>query len=291
LPSLGTLVSDIHGFLKGKKITDASLFENFGKELGNVLSSSILDERSPSLRMSNIGRSPRQLWYELHPEVPKEELQGEDILKFSYGHILEAVVLLLAEASGHSVQRKQEEISVDGISGHIDAVIDNVLVDVKSASPYSFSKFVSGEILTGSDPFGYRGQICGYAHALGLPAAWVVVNKVSGEICILHVPQELIDGYDVRSRIAEVRQAIAGLDEPERCHPDENVNKSGNRKLGVSCSYCPWKFHCWRDSNEGRGLQVYNYARGLVYYTNVVKEPKVDVVEYESFQTKKENHN
>jgi hypothetical protein len=85
LPSLGTLVSDIHGFLKGKKITDASLFENFGKELGNVLSSSILDERSPSLRMSNIGRSPRQLWYELHPEVPKEELQEKISLNFLMG--------------------------------------------------------------------------------------------------------------------------------------------------------------------------------------------------------------
>jgi hypothetical protein len=263
------------------------LFREFGEDLGEILSNSITEEHTPGLRMSNIGRPLRQLWYETHPDVVQSEpVSGSSLLKFSYGHILEALVVVLAKAGGHTVERQQEEVSVDGISGHIDCVIDNVLVDIKSASPYSFSKFVSGEILSGNDPFGYLGQICGYAHALGLPAAWIVVNKVSGEICILHVPQELIDGYNVRSRVTEVRQAIAGLDEPERCYPDENVNKSGNRKLGISCSYCPWKFHCWRDSNEGRGLQVYNYARGLVYYTHVAKEPKVDIVEYESFKIK-----
>lgn len=272
--SIDTLVFDIYALLEGKTLADPKVLEKFGPELGQVLSSRLGEgERKPTLRMSNLGKPLRQLWYELKG-YKGEELSGKTLLKFTYGSLIESFVLVLAEAAGHKVERLQEEIEVDGVKGHIDAVIDGVLVDVKSCSSYSFKKFET-KTLFQDDPFGYIGQLAGYAKAIELPACFIAVDKVSGDICLLEVPRERIEAYDVRGRIKTIREAVDKPDEPARCYVDEAEGKSGNRKLSIGCSYCSWKEHCWRDSNGGRGLQLYFYARGPVWLTTVAKEPKV----------------
>lgn len=252
------------------------MLEKFGPELGKILTTRLQsksEERVPTLRMSNIGRPLRQLWYEIN-NYKTEELDGKTHLKFLYGDLIEAIVLTLAEAAGHKVERLQEEIEVDGIKGHIDAVIDGVLVDVKSCSPYSYNKFQDGTLLS-NDPFGYVGQLSGYAHSLKLDAGFIAVNKVLGDICILKLPKEVIDGYDIRSRIATVREAVGSKDVPERCYKDEPDGQSGNRKLALGCSYCGYRFGCWSDANDGQGLRSFAYSTGVRYLTNVSKTPNV----------------
>lgn len=276
---IDSLVSDIYQLLQGKVISDPAVLEKFGPELGKVLTQRLLsrgEERVPTLRMSSIGRPLRQQWYDLKG-FKGEELDGKTLLKFMYGDLIEALVLVLAEAAGHHVEMLQEEIEVDGVKGHIDAVIDGVLVDVKSCSPYSYGKFETGDLFTpGNDPFGYVGQLSGYAHALQRnEASFIAINKVLGSICTLPLRRVDLDGYDVRGRIAEVRRVVDSDAPPERCYEDEPDGKSGNRKLAVGCSYCGHRFRCWGDSNGGRGLQVYLYANGPRFLTSVAVEPKV----------------
>lgn len=273
---LATLPSDIHALLDGADLS--SSIDRFSDDVAKMMLGRFSEEKRPgTLRMSNIGRPSRQLWYELNAErlgIKGEVLSGGTKFKFLYGHLLESLVLYLAEAAGHKVERLQEEIEVDGILGHIDAVIDGILVDVKSCSSFSFNKFKYGKVFE-DDPFGYCHQLSGYAQALDLPAAWVAIDKVTGELVILELPKEKIRSYDVKSRIKEVRLAVGMADEPARCYEDVPHNKSGNRKLSIGCSYCAFKEPCWKDSNDGRGLQVYSYSTGNVYLTSVVKEPKV----------------
>ena len=270
----------MYSLLEGKSIVDSELFDKYRLLVGDAVIGRLLKEdRKPSLRMSNLGKPLRQLWYELN-NYEGEALEGKTLLKFSYGHLVESLVIILAEAAGHKVEKLQEEIEVDGVKGHIDAVIDGVLVDVKSCSSYSFNKFKYGKVFD-DDPFGYVAQLSGYAHALGLPAAWIAIDKVSGEICVLYLPKEKIDSYDVRDRIAITRKAISSTTPPERCYQDEPDGKSGNRKLSIGCSYCAFKQECWKDSNNGAGLSVYFYSTGPRYLTNVAKEPKVNKEEAE----------
>lgn len=274
--SLSDLPEDIYSLLAGKLVGDISVLDKFGPELGSILKNKFSrEERKPTLRMSNIGRPLRQLWYELNG-YKAEEISGKTILKFSYGDLTEALVLVLAEAAGHSVVDFQEEIEVDGVKGHIDAVVDGVLVDVKSCSAYSFQKFKNGSLLeAGNDPFGYVGQLSGYAKAKNLPAAWIAFDKQSGEICVLNLPQDSITTYNVSARIGLCRETVAQTEPPERCYPDEPHQKSGNYKLGVGCSYCGHRFECWKDSNNGEGLKTYIYSTGPLYLTKIVKEPRV----------------
>lgn len=283
--TINTLINDIHALLEGKTIGDTEILGKFGPGLGEILLQKLKaksEERKPTLRMSNIGRPLRQLWYELN-NYKGESLSGQTHLKFLYGDLTESLILVLAEAAGHTVGRLQEQIEVNGILGHIDGTIDGVLVDIKSCSAYGFRKFQDSSLLEpGNDPFGYVAQLSGYAHALNLPAAWIAFDKQSGEICVLELPKEKIEAYDVRGRIELVRTACGNQVPPERCYSDEADGKSGNRKLAVGCSYCAHKFECWKDSNNGEGLKEYIYSTGPRYLTNVSREPQV-------FSNKKEN--
>ena len=75
----------------------------------------------------------------------------------------------------------QKEVSVNGIKGHQDCMIDGVLVDCKSASGRSFEKFSNNKLHT-DDPFGYIAQISAYAEGNGVDeAAFLVIDKQHGE--------------------------------------------------------------------------------------------------------------
>jgi len=52
----------------------------------------------------------------------------------------------------------------------------------------------------------------------------------------------------------------------------------GNMKLPRPCQYCQFKFECHKDSNDGKGLRVFQYARGPMYFTNIESEPKVEEI-------------
>ena len=119
------LVTDIYTVVEqGCSVTQEQA-DNFGKELSDLIIKRLTtqgDRRNFTLRMSNIGKGARQLWYESRFE-PNEKFEGPTLIKFIMGDIAESLVLFLAEVSGHSVTAKQLEVSVNGIKGHIDAGI------------------------------------------------------------------------------------------------------------------------------------------------------------------------
>ena len=233
------------------------------------------DARSPTLRMSNLGKPDRQLWYQFHPseDEPAEELEPHTHLKFLIGDVYECVLLFLAKCAGHSVSQEQAEVEIDGIKGHIDAVIDDHVVDVKSASTYAFKKFKYGT-LAEDDPFGYIDQIGGYSTALNLPGAFLAGDKQNGHIALLKIPQEETEGLRIQERIAHLKEVVVQDEEPERCYEAVPEGLSGNMALSVGCSYCPHKFRCWADANNGVGIRTFLYSGGPKHLVHVAREPR-----------------
>lgn len=251
--------------------------QEFGQALAKVIADRLRErqggEREFTLRMSNIGKGARQLWYDKN-YGKEEDLPPHTLVKFMFGDIIEQLVLFLASQAGHVVTDCQAEVSRGGVKGHIDADIDGVTVDVKSASTYSFKKFADGS-LAENDPFGYIEQISGYAKARDTDGAFLAVDKQNGHITYLSFTKEELDVFKVDERIEYIKVAIDSPEPPERCHSDEEMGASGNRKLGVNCSYCSHAKRCWADSNGGLGLRTFLYSNGPVMLTKVVVEPKV----------------
>lgn len=270
------MIEDIEDVLvNGAEISDEQYAE-FGRRVADALRHSL--DRTPregTLRMSNIGKPClRQLWYEVNSKEEQEEMRGPTYMKFLIGHLIEEVALFLAEVSGHKVEGRQDEAEIEGILGHRDAVIDGTLVDVKSASTYSFQKFESGR-LEEDDAFGYVDQIQSYLHhAQEDPivtdkdrAAFFVIDKTLGNMCLdFHKRRE----FPPIPEIFKYRKKIVEQDEPPaRTFDPIPEGKSGNMKLGINCSYCPFKKTCWPEA------RTFLYSNRPVTLVKVVREPNV----------------
>lgn len=273
--TLDTLVEDIY-FLFDPEIDHECSEENlevFCANLKELLRHRLGKYTAPDspLRFSSLGKPDRQMWYEAHPvEGMKEPMLPKTYLKFLYGDIIEQMLLFLAKEAGHTVEMEQAEVEVDGVKGHIDAIIDGVVVDVKSASPYGYKKF-EDRTVTEDDPFGYVAQLSGYADVLtpGEGAAWLAQDKVSGDICVSPISRSVVKHHPPQDRITELREVIAQPEPPERCYEDKEDGKSGNRKLDTACSYCSHKFRCWPT------LRGFAYSNGPRYLTHVERVPDV----------------
>ena len=128
------------------------------------------------------------------------------------------------------------------------------------------------------DPFGYISQLTGYEEAEGTEeGGFLVINKENGELCFFS-PDDL-DKPVIRDRISKVVKAIKKTKPPEElCYQPVDEGKKGNRKLHKNCTFCPHKFECFKDCNEGEGLRTFKYNRGLTYFTKVVSTPRVEEV-------------
>ena len=273
MPSLDTLVADVYSLFDPNKTHEPNEdnLNEFAENMKNILRTRLAsreDVRDP-LRFSALGKPDRQLWY-MAKKYPSEEMTPKTFFKFTYGDVIEALLLFLAKESGHDVHSEQMEIEVDGVKGHIDAIIDGVVVDVKSASPYSYKKFKDHSLIE-NDPFGYIEQISGYTSEItpGKGGAFLAADKVSGDITVMNVSSSIVATHPPAPRIAHLKEVIAQDAPPPRCFDPEPDGKSGNMKLGTQCSYCAFKHECWP------GLRTFIYSTGPRYLTTVAKVPDV----------------
>ena len=256
--TLSSLVEDIYKVLEDCEGIKEEDIKNLSDSLTSTIASRLSQssKRRTHLSLSSIGKPLRKLWYDLKQPAEDYKLPGSDILKFLYGDIIETLVLWLAEVSGHSVTDSQTEVEHHGIKGHIDSVIDGEVVDVKSASPRSFTKFVKGT-LGEDDPFGYLAQLQSYSEEIGNGnPGFLVINKVTGEIC-LYQPDTDFDMPDTELLINSCKEVLALPKPPEqKCYSDIEDGKSGNRCLDKGCIHCPHKKLCWEN------LRAFEYSNG-----------------------------
>lgn len=279
MKQIETLVSDIYTLISEQQHEVADdRREAFGRALSEIITRRLFSgNASGGLRFSNLG-SPcdRKTWYEIHDSAGGEPLPPEARLKFLFGDILEHLLLFLAEEAGHKVEAQQVELEVNGIVGHPDAIIDGVLVDVKSASTFAFNKFSNHE-LEGNDPFGYLTQINAYHSAMldderlvdKERVAFLAVDKQLGHLVLDIYP---VQKLNLPPLIDYKKTIMSNPKPPPRAFRDEPDGKSGNMKIPTVCSYCAHKKTCWP------GLRTFLYSQGPRFLTHVERLPEVKEV-------------
>lgn len=279
MPNIETLVEDIYGVIEGKGGWDKTITDYLAKNISQIAESRFKEPQKPRgyLSLSSVG-SPckRKTWYRINKTEEAAPLKPQLLGLFFYGDLLEALILSLAKAAGHDVQGEQDRLSVNGIKGHRDAVIDGVTIDVKSTSRYGMKKFKSNS-LRDDDPYGYISQLSSYVYAgKNDPlvkdkdrGAFLVVQKDSFE---LH-----LDMYDFskelvtkEKEIDEVKNIVAGKLPDERLAPIPQSEGSKNTKLCFACTSCEYRKICWPE------VRTFKYSYGKEYLVDVVKKPRVE---------------
>ena len=281
---LNTIVPDIYNLLENLSngeplpITEEALDETMAAMKEAILHWATPRKRDTdfTVRMSNVGKPSRQLWFEKRDPVGRGSVDGATQIKFLYGHVLEEIVLMLVRMAGHNVTDEQKEVTVNGIVGHMDCKINGQVVDVKSASKFAFNKFMKGT-LADDDPFGYLGQLSAYEKAEGTDeGGFLVINKESGELC-MYVPDDL-DKPNIDVKINTLLDALELDTPPDLCYTPTPDGKKGNMQLPKGCTWCKYKHECHKDANDGEGLRTFKYSTGYKYLTRVEAEPKVDEI-------------
>lgn len=273
LKSIETIVPDIYSMLSSPKTPDAKNLEKLGEDIKQItkdrLEKTYDSTGKPTLRMSNIGKPLRKLWMDNKYPV-KESTSSVSEMRFLFGNIIEALLIFLIKESGHSYTDEQKTVTLGDLVGHIDGKIDGKLVDIKSASQYSYKTFktMGADRYAEYDDFGYLGQMSAYAEAEGQEDAYqLFFNKSSGELLLLHIPKEMI--YKVSDKIQPIRDALASdTVPPDLCNP-EIEEKNGNKRIAKGCTFCQHKYRCFPD------VRVFEYSKGPEYFSKVVKEPNV----------------
>ena len=281
MKTIDTLVEDIESVIYGQGGWNKSVAEAMGKSIADTDNNRFSKPQEPRgyLSLSSIGTPcKRKLWYKINKPGFGEPLDAKMLLKFFYGDMIEELILAMVTASGHDLKGSQDRLTVHGIRGHRDAVIDGMTVDVKSCSPFAFKKFKEGE-LRGNDPFGYISQLSSYVYAAKddplvtdkTRGAFLAIDKVNGEICL--------DVYDFTEELKTKEQEmlaakdlVAGDIPTERISPVPASKSSPNTKLDKSCQFCEYKKACWPN------LKMYQYSYGIEYLVHVEKPPKVPEV-------------
>ncbi len=273
MPSIYRLIPDIYEMLGGSDgITN--LPPDLGTNVHDAVAQSLGHHERRGLRLSGLGpKCPRALWYSIHHPELAEPLPPYAKIKFTYGHIIEHLVIGLAKAAGHEVTGEQDEIILDGILGHRDCVIDGCIVDVKSAASRSFLKF-RDKTIAQDDPFGYLDQLDGYI--LGSADDELVrvkdrgyllaVDKTLGHLALY---EHKVRDNGIRERIRDYKEIVARPTPPPCGCRTEADGKSGNIKLDTAASYSAYKHCCFPN------LRTFLYSSGPVYLTKVVRTPDV----------------
>lgn len=279
------LVSDIYKLMETKEVAEGVDFdacvEKFGENVKELMRNEFGGKKRDGrkLRMSNIGRDDRYLWNVYNDVETADEIQGHTYVKFLYGHLIEEMLLFLTKAAGHEVTDEQKKCEVNGITGSMDCKINGIVTDVKSVSTYGFRKFKDGT-LAYDDPFGYIGQIKGYAYAEGATKfGWLAMDKQNGHLTYLmydsedtQAPVHDLISYDIKERIDHVKKLVEQPTPPGVCYEPIADGKSGNQKLAVGCSYCAYKKECWPS------VRAFAYSTGPRYLVEVHNEPKVQEI-------------
>lgn len=275
-----TLVSDIYDVLKnGVDEVPEELVVKYSEQFGQILRTRLTKDsrnRGSYLRMSNAGKPcVRETYYDVN-NYPREELSPQTYNKFIFGDLIETWMLFLTELSGHKVEGTQDVQEIEGIKGHRDGVIDGVIADVKSASPFSFKKFQNG-LTSEVDSFGYIDQGGAYLHAGQTDDKvqdknrffFFVMDKVSGEITTdIHTKSEKDYPTFFKTRKSQMQSDTP----PDRGFEPVPDGASGNEILGVNCSYCAFKHSCHEN------LRTFMSYKGPKFFTKVLREPRMQEV-------------
>ena len=273
-----TLVDDIYNLVGGEDGVSNAIASNMGTDIAGAVQRSLGRQERRGIRLSGLGpKCPKALWHSVHTPELAEPLPPYAKIKYAYGHIIEHLIIGLAKAAGHDVTGEQDELTVDGIVGHRDCVIDGAVFDIKSSSSRGFQKF-KDKTIAEDDPFGYLDQIDAYVvGSADDPLVTVkdrgyllAVDKTLGHVALY---EHRIRTDHIRSRIAEYKSIVARESPPLCTCGTRSDGKSGNVALDTKASYSAFK-HCCFPS-----LRTFLYASGPVYLTKVVRVPDVTEID------------
>jgi len=280
-----SLISYLVKVMDGKAEMPSHLLDEFASLAKKGLEKHFTRQKEDfRLRMSNVGKPLCQLQMQakgVEPEKPSHDF----IVRMMIGDLLESLIITLLKGANIDVKSHHKKVSLamgdNKIEGEYDIELDDGIYDIKTVSPFAFTtKFNADngyDKIKASDAFGYVAQGHGYGMAANKPfKGWIAVNKTTGEIAFTEANNSNEEKKETYNKIYKTNVALLDKEPFKRCFTDiEEVyykKATGNRTLGIECSYCPYKHDCWDNLEFRKQLSSKGKNPKWVWYTKI--DPK-----------------
>jgi len=115
---------------------------------------------------------------------------------FMLGHVFEAFVMCVIFLLGYDIHSAQDEVEFGGVLGHIDFMVGEAVVEVKTMSDTYFREFCRNQ----NDDRGYLTQLHIYCAAKKTKrGVWLIINKSTNEL--REIPLKWDDRILTRARL------------------------------------------------------------------------------------------
>lgn len=197
----GVYMADITTFIEQYNNNELQLevlsndIANYSSALSQSFKRQFVDERQQEnrLRVSSLGKYAvvqALQYFGVHESM--ENIRGAKADMFHVGDITEARLISLMKAYGLWVTHEQHEVTWNGVLGHMDCVVDGMVIDVKTCNDGNFKRYQK------KLPQTYITQIGVYAEALQcINCGILLYNRNTCELA-LSVP----DHDDVKAALA-----------------------------------------------------------------------------------------
>ena len=276
---------------RGEVTLPKQLVEEFKTACGNAVEKQFSRQKDARerIRMSGLGRPACQQQLSMRGQ-PKQGSYN-DVMRFLFGDLIEAVAMLVMKASGIKVIAEQSpcELILDGeaIKGTLDVILDEdgglKVWDIKSASPYSFDyKFQKGyDTIKDDDAFGYIMQGHLYGDSKNLPfGGWIVINKSTGEWAVVPAPEDqteerkqlILKANETVRLIKSGKFKIPFKPEWETYRNKGETVRTKNKLMPKPCSFCDYKSHCWSKATYQPKITSRAKSPPNVWYTTYAQK-------------------
>ena len=277
--------------VRGEVTLPKQLVDEFKTACGKAVEKQFSRQKDAQerIRMSGLGRPVCQ--QQLNMRGQPKQSSYNDVMRFLFGDLVEAVAMLVMKASGVKVIGEQQpcELVLDGelIRGTLDVILDEEgelkVWDIKSASPYSFDyKFKKGyDTIKEDDAFGYIMQGHLYGESKNLPfGGWIVINKSSGERAVVPAPEDqmeerkqlILEANDIVKRIKSNKFKIPFTPEWETYRVSGETVRTKNKLMPKMCTFCEYKSHCWSKASYQPKITSRAKSPPNVWYTTYAQK-------------------
>jgi hypothetical protein len=207
------------------------------------------EDRDPTkLTMSGLGGCTRRNAYavagtpptdEYGPEQARMALLGTGVHDWFLLALARAIRKLIGTEDVQVEKRVQLHAAGLDITGSLDLVFDDVLVDLKTVREWKLNRVRRDGAYNE-----HRTQITGYAvaeHQAGRKIRWIValyMDRSTGEVFPTIEPFTVAGGMDVIRRVETIKRFA---DE----NPDAAPREARGPGVSLACDRCPWLKRCW----------------------------------------------
>lgn len=241
-------------------------YDKLSKEIRNIMLDSYTSKPRDYVGLSTVGDpvyllALKKLGY-------YEKISCRTHMVFFTGHLWEAILIDALKSYGVPIHSEQQEVYYAGFPGHIDAMVGDSVLEIKTMSDSPYNRF----LIEPRSKVNYVYQLGCYSHCMKADkAGWLILNKQTFEIAYVPYDMDALDfileSVEKKSQCLSCVNTINDLQSVEVVEPRKEIfqKKETGRSLIPQC----YAYSSFVNAIYNIGIDINGYGKETRYVESI----------------------